>query len=50
MAFGDADGLIHLSTQVDEGGLVPFNGFEGQPVEWASAPAPLPNIEWSDST
>ncbi|KAK0185791.1 ubiquitin carboxyl-terminal hydrolase-domain-containing protein [Armillaria mellea] len=50
MAFGDADGLIHLSTQVDEGGLVPFNGFEGQPVEWANAPAPLPNIEWSDST
>ncbi|KAK0458455.1 ubiquitin carboxyl-terminal hydrolase-domain-containing protein [Desarmillaria tabescens] len=49
MAFGDADGLIHLSTQVDEGGLVPFNGFEGQPVEWANVPAPLPNIEWSDS-
>ncbi|KAF8919283.1 PAB-dependent poly-A-specific ribonuclease subunit PAN2 [Mucidula mucida] len=50
MAFGDADGIINLMTQVDEDGLVPFNGFDGQPFEWPDTPAPLPDTEWTDST
>ncbi|KAG8829897.1 poly(A)-specific ribonuclease [Serendipita sp. 400] len=49
IAFGDADGVIHLLSSVQDDGL-PFNGFEGQPVEWADEPEPLPDIEWTDST
>lgn len=48
MAFGDADGTIHLMSQAESN--VPFNGFDGQPVPWADTPAPLPPIEWSPST
>lgn len=50
MAFGDADGFIHLATTTYDETHVPFNGFEGQPVPWPDAPAPLPDIEWDDST
>ena len=50
MAFGDADGVIHLMTAADDEGVHPFNGFEGQPVEWADTPEPLPDIQWTDST
>ncbi|KII89238.1 hypothetical protein PLICRDRAFT_160474 [Plicaturopsis crispa FD-325 SS-3] len=50
MAFGDAEGLIHLLSAVDEEGSVPFNGFDGQPIEWADTPEALPEIEWTDST
>jgi PAB-dependent poly(A)-specific ribonuclease subunit 2 len=49
MAFGDSDGTIHLIT-ADEGGSLPLNGFDGQPVEWADTPEPLLDIEWSNST
>ena len=51
MAFGDSDGTIHLIT-ADEGvsGTLPLNGFDGQPVEWAHTPEPLPDIEWTNST
>jgi PAB-dependent poly(A)-specific ribonuclease subunit 2 len=49
MAFGDADGTIHLIT-ADEDGSLPFNGFDGQPIEWADPPEPLPEIAWTDST
>jgi PAB-dependent poly(A)-specific ribonuclease subunit 2 len=38
LAFGDGHGLIHLLTNVhsvDEEQLVPLNGFEGKPVEFA---------------
>lgn len=28
----------------------PFNGFEGQPVEWPDTPEMLPDIDWTDST
>ncbi|KAH9934990.1 uncharacterized protein B0H18DRAFT_979313 [Fomitopsis serialis] len=42
LAFGDSDGAVHL--------VVPFNGFEGKPIEWADTPEPLPEIEWTDST
>ena len=50
LAFGDAEGDVHLMTAAEEDGAVPFNGFEGQPIEWADIPEPLPEIEWSDST
>ncbi|KAJ7184324.1 ubiquitin carboxyl-terminal hydrolase-domain-containing protein [Mycena filopes] len=50
MACGDADGIVHLMSQIDEEGSLPLNGFDGQPVEWADTPAPLPHIEWTDST
>jgi hypothetical protein len=48
MAFGDSDGVIHILTAADEG--MPFNGYEGQPVEWADSPEPLPDIDWTDNT
>ncbi|KAL0947460.1 hypothetical protein HGRIS_013567 [Hohenbuehelia grisea] len=48
MAFGDAEGAIHLMTAAD--GTLPFNGFEGHPFEWADSPAALPDIQWTDST
>lgn len=50
MAFGDADGIIHLMSAVDEEGSVPFNGFDGQPIDWADTPEPLAHSEWTDST
>ncbi|KAF8078063.1 ubiquitin carboxyl-terminal hydrolase-domain-containing protein [Lyophyllum atratum] len=50
MAFGDAEGVIHLLTQAEDVADVPFNGFDGQPVEWADTPAPLPEISWEDET
>lgn len=50
LAFGDGDGNVHLMTSADEEGDLPFNGFEGQPVEWPDAPAPIPDINWTDST
>ena len=50
MAFGDAEGVIHLLSQADDGDAVPFNGFEGHPVEWADNPAPLPTMEWASVT
>lgn len=50
MALGDGDGVIHLMTAADDEGEHPFNGFEGQPIEWADTPEPLQDIEWDDST
>ncbi|KDQ59577.1 hypothetical protein JAAARDRAFT_77653 [Jaapia argillacea MUCL 33604] len=50
LAFGDADGIVHMMTVAEHDGEVPFNGFEGQPIEWADTPEPLPHIEWTDST
>lgn len=50
MAFGDAEGAISLLTAADEGAILPLNGFEGQPVEWADPPDPLPDIEWTERT
>lgn len=48
MAFGDSDGVIHIMTAANED--MPFNGYEGQPVEWIDSPDPLPEIEWTDKT
>jgi PAB-dependent poly(A)-specific ribonuclease subunit 2 len=50
MAFGDAEGVIHLLTAADEESSIPLNGFEGQPFAWADPPEPLPAIEWMDHT
>ncbi|OCH89095.1 PAB-dependent poly-A-specific ribonuclease subunit PAN2 [Obba rivulosa] len=50
LAFGDSEGAVHLMTAGDEGATLPLNGFEGQAVEWADSPEPLPEIEWTDST
>lgn len=50
MAFGDAEGIVHLLTAADEGSALPLNGFEGQPIMWADDPGPLPNIQWTTQT
>ncbi|KAL4065261.1 PAB-dependent poly-A-specific ribonuclease subunit PAN2 [Scleroderma citrinum] len=50
IAFGDATGAIHLLTAEDESSEPYFNGFEGQPAEWADITERLPNITWTDST
>ncbi|KAI0703544.1 PAB-dependent poly-A-specific ribonuclease subunit PAN2 [Cytidiella melzeri] len=50
MAFGDAEGMIQMLTAADEDAILPLNGFEGTPVEWADPPEPFPEIEWTDST
>ena len=50
MAFGDAEGMIHLLSQVEDGTTVPFNGFDNRAVEWADNPLPLPTIEWTNTT
>ncbi|KAG6879035.1 hypothetical protein C0992_005728 [Termitomyces sp. T32_za158] len=50
LAFGDADGVIHILSQAEDVAGVPFNGFDGQPVDWADTPAELAEIDWTDST
>ncbi|KAF5381095.1 hypothetical protein D9615_003865 [Tricholomella constricta] len=50
MAFGDAEGVIHLLTQAEDVTGVPFNGFDGQPIEWPDTPALLPKIDWTETT
>lgn len=50
MAFGDADGTIHMMSQAEEGSNMPFNGFDGQPITWIDAPERIPETEWIDST
>jgi len=49
IAFGDTEGTVHLLSSVENDDL-PFNGFDGQPAEWADPPPPLPEIEWDDNT
>ncbi|KZP32520.1 PAB-dependent poly-A-specific ribonuclease subunit PAN2 [Athelia psychrophila] len=51
MGFGDVDGGVHLMTagSEDEPDYVPtFNGFEGQPIDWADTPEALPDITWTE--
>ncbi|KAI0781364.1 ubiquitin carboxyl-terminal hydrolase-domain-containing protein [Trametes elegans] len=50
MAFGDSDGVIHLLSAAEEEAMLPFNGFDGKPIEWPDTTEPLPVIEWGDST
>lgn len=47
--MGDADGIVHLVSDVPNDEL-PFNGFEGQAVEWPDPEEPLEELEWTDST
>jgi hypothetical protein len=42
--------MVSIYTAVDEGEETPFNGFEGQPIDWADPPEELPSIDWTDST
>jgi PAB-dependent poly(A)-specific ribonuclease subunit 2 len=53
MAFGDADGTIHMmssSAPNDEEELQPLNGFEGQRIEWADITFPIPEVDWDAKT
>lgn len=50
MAFGDAEGAVHLLTAAEEGASIPMNGFEGHPFEWADPIEPVAEIEWTDTT
>ncbi|KAF8636661.1 hypothetical protein AX17_003467 [Amanita inopinata Kibby_2008] len=50
MAFGDADGTIHLLSQAEDDEAVPFNGFDGQSIECADTMQPLPSIDWDNNT
>lgn len=49
IAIGDANGVVHFLSNAEDHNL-PFNGFDGHPVEWVDPPQPLPQIEWTDST
>lgn len=61
LAFGDADGQLHLWTAHDtsenapsheDGSLVlpPFNGYEGVKPEWPDPVASPPPILWGETT
>lgn len=52
IAAGDSDGTIHMLSQAaeEEEEPLPFNGFDGKPIEWADPPEPLQEIEWDDNT
>jgi PAB-dependent poly(A)-specific ribonuclease subunit 2 len=41
--------MIHILSAAEDDDL-PFNGIEGQPIEWADQPEPPPEIEWTDTT
>lgn len=50
LAFGDAEGSISTPTSTSTDEHIPFNGFDGRPVEWADVPDPLPDLTWDDRT
>ncbi|KAL1408168.1 poly(A)-specific ribonuclease [Vanrija albida] len=61
LAFGDADGQLHLWTthatgegaQVDDNGnlvLPPFNGYDGVKPEWPDPVDPPPPVQWEPNT
>lgn len=61
LAFGDADGQLHLWTihetgenasRGEDGGLdlPPFNGYEGIKPEWPDAVDPPASIAWDEKT
>ena len=37
-------------SAAEEEGRVPFNGFDGQAIEWADVPEPLSEIKWTENT
>ncbi|KAH9923912.1 ubiquitin carboxyl-terminal hydrolase-domain-containing protein [Epithele typhae] len=50
MAFGDSDGAIHLLSAAEEEAMLPFNGFDGKPIEWPDSAEALLDITWTDTT
>ena len=50
LAFGDAEGSVSTPTSTSTDEHIPFNGFDGRPVEWADVPDPLPDLTWDDRT
>ena len=50
LAFGDAEGFVHMLSSAPEDVSVPFNGFEGEPAVWAHEPSELPEIDWTPET
>jgi hypothetical protein len=53
MAFGDADGIIHMMTSsppADGEDPAALNGFEGQRIEWADVTLALPEVDWDPKT
>lgn len=60
LAFGDADGSVHVWTSEDtseanrdQNGrlrLGPFNGYEGVKAEWPDEADPPPQIAWTNQT
>lgn len=50
LAFGDADGGVHLWTTNDATNLPPFNAYQGVKPEWPDTPEAPPTINWDDKT
>lgn len=61
LAFGDADGQLHLWTAHETGDsaptrgdgnldLPPFNGYDGVKPDWPDPVAPPPPIQWDETT
>ncbi|KAG8743574.1 poly(A)-specific ribonuclease [Ceratobasidium sp. 414] len=50
LAFGDAEGFVHLFSSAPGEETVPFNGYEGEPGIWAHEPGELPEIDWTPDT
>lgn len=61
LAFGDADGQVHLWTTHSTGddaarnedgsiSLPPFNSYEGVKPDWPDAPIMPPSIAWDEKT
>ncbi|TIB23248.1 hypothetical protein E3P77_01775 [Wallemia ichthyophaga] len=50
LAFGDAEGSIHVWTDLESGQPENFNAFEGIHLDWPSETQPPPRIDWNDRT
>jgi PAB-dependent poly(A)-specific ribonuclease subunit 2 len=55
LAFGDADGQLHLWTtqevsEVEQVDLSPFNGYEGIKPEWVDQTDPPSSVNWTEKT
>ncbi|TIC65270.1 hypothetical protein E3Q02_02279 [Wallemia mellicola] len=50
LAFGDADGSIHIWTDLEPGQPENFNAFEGIQLDWPSEVQTPPRIDWNDRT
>ena len=50
MAFGDSEGAIHLLSAAEGDAMLPFNGYEGKPLDYPHEAQPLQEINWDNST